>query len=80
MQYQPAKDPDVSPHDQRPQLETGHMAPAQHGCSEGAQDWTCPWDRDSHKGSNGLFLFPHPLFCVLSCMTLPLQIHAKRLW
>lgn len=36
------------------------------------------WDPDTQ--SSGLFLFPHPLFCVLSCMTLSLRIHVKSLW
>lgn len=42
MQYQTAKDPDVSPRDQRPQLETGGMAPTQHGCSGGDETGPAP--------------------------------------
>ena len=64
MAYESAKDPGARLHDQRPQLETGRVAPAQHGCSQ--RDETGParplsltWDPDSHKG-RGLFLFPPP--------------------
>lgn len=56
------KDPDTRLRDHRPQLETGRVAPAPHGCSR--RDETGParplsptWDPDSRKGS-GLFLFP----------------------
>lgn len=84
MEYESVEDPDARLHDQRPQLETGRMAPAQHGCSQrdetgAARPLSLTWDPDSHKGS-GLFLFPPPFICVLSCMTLSLRIHVKRLW
>lgn len=64
VEYESAKNPDARLHDQRPQLETGRMAPAQHGCSQrdetgAAWPLSLTWDPDSHKGS-GLFLFPPP--------------------
>lgn len=64
MEYESVEDPDARLHDQRPQLETGRMAPAQHGCSQrdetgAARPLSLTWDPDSHKGS-GLFLFPPP--------------------
>lgn len=34
----------------------------------------------THTKPVASFSYPHPLFCVLSCMTLSLRIHVKRLW